>query len=109
MSRGCGADNGPRGPTVAPQPHIDQLPPWAVERSYVAIVGIAITRSWIEDGCLIVWPGSHRGRKSAPEHVELNAGDIVVMHPELAHCSGLNRGGAIRYAAYFRLLSYDRI
>jgi ectoine hydroxylase-related dioxygenase (phytanoyl-CoA dioxygenase family) len=86
-------------------PHIDQVPPWAPDREFAAIVGIAITRSWAEDGCLMVWPGSHRERPSSPEPVELNAGDMVIMHPELLHCSGLNRGGAVRYAAYFRLLA----
>lgn len=37
--------------------------------------------------------------------MELDAGDMVIMHPNLPHCSGLNRGGAVRYAAYFRLLT----
>lgn len=28
-----------------PQPHIDEVPPWAPDRRYVAIVGVAITRA----------------------------------------------------------------
>jgi hypothetical protein len=86
-------------------PHIDQVPPWAGGRPYAAVVGVAITRSLAEDGCLTVWPGSHTGATSAPEPVELHPGDIVVMHPQLSHCAGLNRSAAVRYAAYFRLLA----
>jgi ectoine hydroxylase-related dioxygenase (phytanoyl-CoA dioxygenase family) len=36
--------------------------------------------------------------------LELEPGDVVVMHPQLPHASGLNREGAIRYAVYFRFL-----
>jgi ectoine hydroxylase-related dioxygenase (phytanoyl-CoA dioxygenase family) len=89
----------------APTAHIDQVPPWAPDRRYVAIVGVAISRSWARDGGLLVWRGSHRGDPSEAQPVELNAGDAVIMHPHLSHCSGLNRGGAVRYAAYFRLLT----
>ena len=40
-----------------------------------------------------------------PVGVELGPGDVVVMDPTLPHTSGLNREGAIRYAAYFRFLT----
>jgi len=86
-------------------PHVDELPEWAGDRRYAAIAGVALSRSTLSDGCLAVWPGSHRGEPAdEPELVELDAGDVVVMHPDLQHSSTLNRGGSIRYAVYYRLL-----
>lgn len=85
--------------------HVDDLPEWAVDRSYEMIFGVALSRASAADGCLTVWPGSHRGEEHERVVVELEAGDVVVMHPEVGHSSTLNRGGTIRYAAYFRLLS----
>jgi hypothetical protein len=86
-------------------PHVDDLPEWADGRRYEAIFGISLSRAAAVDGCLAVWPGSHRGEDGEPRLVELDRGDVVVMHPQLAHSSTLNRGGTIRYAVYFRLLS----
>jgi ectoine hydroxylase-related dioxygenase (phytanoyl-CoA dioxygenase family) len=37
--------------------------------------------------------------------VELQAGDAVVMHPQLGHTGTLNLGPTIRPAIYFRLLA----
>jgi len=86
-------------------PHTDDLPEWADGRRYVAIAGVALSRSRARDGCLAVWPGSQRGEEPDDvELVELDAGDVVVMHPDLRHSSTLNRGGSIRYAVYIRLL-----
>jgi ectoine hydroxylase-related dioxygenase (phytanoyl-CoA dioxygenase family) len=86
-------------------PHTDDLPEWADGREYQAIVGVALSRARAIDGCLAVWPRSHRGETSdETELVELDPGDIVVMHPQLRHSSTLNRGGSIRYAVYIRLL-----
>jgi hypothetical protein len=85
-------------------PHVDELPQWATGVEYRAIFGVALTRSRSEDGCLAVWPGSHRGITGDPVLVEMDAGDVVVMHPALQHCSTLHRGGEIRYAVYLRLL-----
>ncbi len=85
--------------------HVDDLPPWAGDRSYRAIFGVPLSPSAATNGCLVVWPGSHLGRAGSPIHVELEPGDIVVMHPALQHSGTLNKGGAVRYAVYFRLLS----
>lgn len=97
-----------RFPDEAPDwpltPHVDDLPDWADDRGYEAIFGISLSRAAAIDGCLAVWPGSHRGEEAEPVLVELARGDVVVMHPQLAHSSTLNRGGSIRYAVYFRLL-----
>lgn len=86
-------------------PHVDGLPPWASGRSYRAIAGVALTSSRDSDGCVAVWPGSHLGEQSTPRLVELDAADVLVMHPALWHSSTLNRGGRVRYAIYFRLLA----
>ena len=80
--------------------HIDQEPPWAAGRRYRRIVGVALSPGHRGNGGLEVWPfGS-----SDHEAVEVEKGDVVVMHPKLPHTSGLNREGAIRYAVYFRFL-----
>lgn len=86
-------------------PHVDDLPEWADGREYELIFGVALSRATERDGCLTVWTGSHRGEDSGErELVELEAGDVVVLHPKVGHSSTLNRGGTIRYAVYFRLL-----
>jgi hypothetical protein len=79
--------------------HIDQEPKWAEGRRYRIIAGAPLTPSRATNGGLVVWPFD--GRREA---LELNPGDVIVMHPNLPHSSGLNREGAIRYAVYFRFL-----
>lgn len=86
-------------------PHVDDLPHWAGNRSYRAIVGIPLSPSSSTNGCLVVWPGSHRGEDRGPTPVELQPGDAVIMDPALQHTGTLNTGGSIRYAVYFRLLT----
>jgi hypothetical protein len=80
--------------------HVDKEPDWADGRRYARIVGIALSPAGRETGNLVVWPFGGR----EPEALEVEAGDVVVMHPELPHTSGLNREGRIRYAVYFRYL-----
>lgn len=86
------------------RPHIDDLPDWAGTRSYEMIFGVALSRAHAADGCLTVWSGSHGGGEGARHLVELDPGDVVILHPHVGHSSTLNTGGNIRYAAYFRLL-----
>ena len=81
-------------------PHVDSPPHWADGRGYARILGIALSPSRATNGGLQVWPLDG----GPPEPVELEPGDVVVMHPQLPHASGLNREGAIRYAVYFRFL-----
>lgn len=85
-------------------PHVDDPPDWSGQRAYEMIFGVALSRARDLDGCLTVWPGSHRGEDRERELVELEAGDVVVLHPHVGHSSTLNRGGHIRYAVYFRLI-----
>lgn len=82
------------------EPHVDSLPDWADGRDYLRIAGVALGPSRASNGGLHVWPFD----ADEPEPVELDAGDVVVMHPKLPHSSGLNREGGIRYAVYFRFL-----
>ena len=88
------------------KPHVDQTPPWAGQRSYRGIVGVALTPAGERDGTPHVWPGSHRGSRTGdPVPVALKAGDALIMHPELEHSGSLNLGPTIRCAIYFRLLA----
>ena len=80
--------------------HVDSEPEWAQGRRYLRIVGVALTPSTAANGGLRVWPFGGAG----PEVVELAPGDVLVMHPNLPHSSGLNREGAVRHAVYFRFL-----
>jgi len=82
------------------EPHVDQAPEWARERGYRRIVGVALSPGRREHGGLLVWPFG----KDEPEPVEVDVGDVVVMHPALPHTSGFNSTGTIRYAVYFRFL-----
>jgi ectoine hydroxylase-related dioxygenase (phytanoyl-CoA dioxygenase family) len=65
-------------------------------------IGVALSRSHVFDGCLCMWPASRGGIEREPLLVELDAGDVVAMHPALLHCSTLNRSSTIRHAAYSR-------
>jgi hypothetical protein len=80
-------------------PHLDQEPDWADGRSYRRIVGVALTGAHAANGGLTVWPFG-----SEQKVLQLDPGDVVVMHPRLPHSSGFNREGGIRYAVYFRFL-----
>jgi hypothetical protein len=82
-------------------PHIDQEPDWARDRGYRAIVGVALSPAHASNGGLVVWPFD---APDEPEPLDLEPGDVVVMHPKLPHSSGLNREGGIRYAVYFRFV-----
>lgn len=91
-------------------PHVDGAPDWAPERPYSVVVGVALTPSRHDDGCLVVWPRSHREHAcgGAPTRVELDPGGCVLMHPRLHHSSSLNRSPRPRWALYFRLLASCR-
>jgi hypothetical protein len=79
-------------------PHVDDPPEWA-HKPYAPICGIALTPANERTGGLVVWPFSHRDE---PIHLDLDAGDVVVMDPKLQHAGGFNSTGEIRYAVYFR-------
>jgi ectoine hydroxylase-related dioxygenase (phytanoyl-CoA dioxygenase family) len=87
------------------EPHVDELPPGQEHRSYRGIVGVALTTAGAQDGVAWVWPGSHRGEPGDMTPVPLDAGDALLMHPQLGHTGTLNLGPTIRTAIYFRLMS----
>jgi hypothetical protein len=93
--------------------------------NHTATVGVFLTttpRAFA--GNLTVWPGSHRlyeqyfrdrGRRALGEpqpHIDLGApvqliceaGDVVLLHYELAHTAAVNTSDVDRIAVYFRLL-----
>lgn len=80
--------------------HVDRVPDWADGRSYLRIVGVALSQNDSRNGGLVVWPRDGGERRS----VDLEAGDVLVMDPELPHSSGYNHTGNIRYCVYFRFL-----
>jgi ectoine hydroxylase-related dioxygenase (phytanoyl-CoA dioxygenase family) len=80
--------------------HVDRAPEWAAGRPYTCIAGVALTPSRPTNGGLVVWPLDG----SEPTALELAAGDVLAMDPDLPHASGLNAEGIIRYAVYFRYL-----
>lgn len=86
------------------EPHVDALPPGQEHRSYKGVVGVALTSAGPQDGVACVWPGSHRGEPGEMTPVPLEAGDALVMHPQLGHTGTLNLGPTIRTALYFRLM-----
>jgi ectoine hydroxylase-related dioxygenase (phytanoyl-CoA dioxygenase family) len=92
-------------PHVGPDPavtfHLDQEPDWAGDRRYLRIVGIALSPWRRENGGLLVKQGD------GDAAVELDAGDAVMLPPDLPHSGGVNRTGAIRYGVYFRWLEGD--
>jgi hypothetical protein len=81
--------------------HVDRLPEWADGRPYLRIVGVALSRNDHRNGGLVVWPldGGEQ------ERVDLQAGDVLAMDPQLPHSSSYNRTGDIRYCVYFRFLA----
>ena len=87
------------------EPHVDTLPPGQEHRSYRGIVGVALTDAGPRDGVACVWPGSHLGNPGEMTPVPLQAGDALVMHPQLGHTGTLNLGPTIRTAIYFRLMA----
>lgn len=84
-------------------PHVDEPPPWADRRPYTSIVGVALSPGTETTGGLVVWPFDG----SPPRPVDVGAGDVVVMHPQLEHSGTLNRSGEIRYVVYFRFVADD--
>lgn len=90
-------------PHVGPEPeitfHVDQEPQWAEGRRYRRIVGVPLSRWTRENGGLLI------ERNGAPQSIELEPGDAVMMTPDLPHSGGINRTGSIRYGVYFRWLA----
>jgi hypothetical protein len=89
-------------PHVGPEPpitfHLDREPEWAAGRRYLRIVGVALSQWRADNGALLV------GAEPDPTVIELDAGDAVMMAPDVPHSGGINRTGRIRYAIYFRWL-----
>ena len=78
--------------------HIDEPPPWANDRKYKAIIGVALTDQTVVDGCL------HVKMDGQLVPVRLPAGAAAIMGPMTPHASALNRGPSPRLSVYFRLL-----
>lgn len=90
------------------EPHIDELPPWAADHRYRGVIGVALTTCGPDDGVPCVWPRSHREPRAEHVLVPLEAGDALVLHPDLEHAGTLNHGPYVRASIYFRLVG-DRV
>ncbi len=115
---------------LPPNPHLDGFSDGANGltegriHSHTATIGVFLTttpRAFA--GNLTVWPGTHqlyeryfrkRGRRAlgepqprvelgAPLQLTCAAGDVVLMHYELAHTAAVNTSDVDRVAVYFRL------
>jgi ectoine hydroxylase-related dioxygenase (phytanoyl-CoA dioxygenase family) len=91
-------------------------------RTHFITTWIPITRATEENGCLFVIPGSHRGAvidhcpggvtsfdagvvqipeallPGEPVPVPMQPGDVLLLHPNLVHSSGVNRSRGIRWS-----------
>jgi ectoine hydroxylase-related dioxygenase (phytanoyl-CoA dioxygenase family) len=86
-------------------PHVE-APQWLLERMLTARLHLdAVT---VENGPLRVLPGSHRGRKDSSSggnavDVLCERGDVLLMRPLLAHCSGHSAAGTTRHRRVLHL------
>jgi hypothetical protein len=89
-------------PHAGPEPeitfHLDQEPAWAEGSTYLRIVGVPLSAWRHENGGLLIETAN------GAEPVEVDAGDAIMMSPDLPHSGGVNRTGALRYGVYFRWL-----
>jgi phytanoyl-CoA hydroxylase len=96
---------------------------WSFERHELVSAWLALGRETIENGCLLVLPGSHamdftaaeldeaqflrtdvattRDLLSAQAPVELEPGDVLFFHSRLFHAAGRNRTGDTKYSVVF--------
>jgi len=114
----------------APEPHLDGYPtannglPRGRINNHTATIGVFLTTTPCTfAGNLTVWPGTHHVYErhfreggprvlfepypqlslGAPLQLMCEAGDVVLMHYELAHTAAVNTSDVDRIAVYFRL------
>jgi hypothetical protein len=117
-------------PPLAPRPHLDGMHsptngvPEGVIRNFTMLVAVFLSnvpRPY--SGNFTVWPGTHHcyeeyfrehGPRSLldgmppielpePEQVTAHAGDVAIVHYQLAHSAAVNVSPYPRYAIFFRL------
>ncbi len=105
-----------RGGTVLPW-HQDGGSYWGLDREPKLQIWTALDPCGLDAGCVEVLPGSHaaglatplgglipaevvaaRGADQARVAVPADAGEVLLIHCHLWHCSGVNRSGAARRA-----------
>lgn len=118
-------------PPPAPSPHLDGMHsptngvPFGEIRNFTMLVGVLLSDLKAPfSGNFTVWPGTHHQYEQyfrehtpqallngmppieLPEPVQItgHAGDIVLVHYELAHAAAINVSPHIRYAIFFRLV-----
>lgn len=92
--------------TVLGPPHLDDLPPWALETGarYLAIVGVELTDTPRNGGGTVVYPHGADGPAHSVFQFE---GDALQMGPDLLHSGSPNHSADIRMSVFFRFLTRD--
>jgi len=117
-----------------PWPHLDGMHspdngvPKEVIRNFTALVGIALSDVPAPfSGNLSVWPGTHTSNETyfrehspqsllkgmpkvempEPRQLLAKAGDMFLVHYQVAHGAAINLSPHVRYAIYFRLKHVD--
>jgi phytanoyl-CoA hydroxylase len=109
--------------------HQDGGNDYSLDPNEFVTLWIALDDASLANGCMLVIPGTHRGQLlpveplpanywrisqaavqaevPATSHVplEVQAGDVVLMHPKLVHGSGPNRSGTWRRALAIRYIN----
>jgi phytanoyl-CoA hydroxylase len=102
---------------------------WSFERSELVSVWLALGRERVENGCLLLLPGTHamafeagrfdeakffrddleqnRGLIATRLAAELEAGDVLFFHCRLLHAAGNNRSGQTKYSVVFTYHAAD--
>lgn len=120
--------------TSLPWPHLDGMHtpdngvPKGVIRNFTALVGIALSDVPAPfSGNLSLWPGSHKSYEEyfrehtpqsllegmpkvplpEPKQLLAKAGDVMLVHYQVAHGAAINVSPHVRYAIYFRLKHVD--
>jgi hypothetical protein len=123
-------------PPPAPRPHLDGMHsptngvPFGEIYNFTMLVGVLLSDLTAPySGNFTVWPGTHLQYEQyfrentpqsllngmppidLPEPVQITgkAGDVVLVHYELAHAAAINVSPHIRYAVFFRLMHVNHL
>ncbi|MCY0875624.1 MAG: phytanoyl-CoA dioxygenase family protein [Firmicutes bacterium] len=126
-----------KDPPGRPHPHLDGMHspnngvPKGVIQNFTVLVGVYLSAARQDNaGSLTVWPGTHHAYERyfqehgaealldgmpkvempKPQQLQVEPGDVVLAHYQLAHGTAPNVSAQVRYALYFRVThpAFDR-